>query len=150
VQLTTKLGTVDNKPRSQIRITGVTRLGDFAPEIALLKSEQLGTALFLVAKELTLDQAMTGIEEGRRISLRGHVQRVTVDGVWSRLALSTQTGTFDVMLGFDSSLVDLTGSIVSVQGVCRAILNSRLCLCRRTEPCVSVDLGRKRHGLIYP
>ena len=125
VQLPSKLGAKDGKPRSQLRITGTTRLGAFAPEVALLKAEPLSTALFPEAKELTLDQAMTGLEEGHRISLRGHVQRVLADGPWSRLTVSTQTGTFSVMLWRDDSLVDLLGSIVSVQGVCRAIPNSR-------------------------
>lgn len=130
VQLSKKLGRSENKPRGQVRMAATTCMGAFAPEIARRTSEQLDTALLPEAKEVTLEQAMTGLEEGRRISLRGHVQRVTADGVWSRLTLSTQTGTFDVLLGLDESLNDVLGSIVSVQGVCRAIPNSRRQLTR--------------------
>ena len=125
VQLNGKLGLSENRPRSQLRIFGVTRFGAFAPEIIITKTEQLGSVLLPEAKELSLDQAMTGLEEGRRISMRGHVQRVTADGAWTRLTLSTQTGTFTVVLGRDDGLNDVLGSIVSVEGVCRAIPNAR-------------------------
>jgi len=125
VQLSAKVGAGQNKPRSQVRIVGITRMGAFAPEIDFAKSEQISTALFPEAKELTLEQAMSGLEEGHRVSLRGYVQRVAVEGIWSRLTLSTQTGAFDIVLGRDDRMKNLVGSIVSVRGVCRAISNSR-------------------------
>jgi PAS domain S-box-containing protein len=125
VQLSARAGSIENRPSNQLRIAGKTRQGAFAPEIALRNTEQLGSVLLPEAKEMTLDQAMTGLEEGRRISLRGHVQRVKADGVWSRLTVSTQTGIFSVLIGRDDNLNSLLGSIVSVRGVCRAIPNSR-------------------------
>ena len=130
VQLSEKLGPLKIKPRSQIKLSGATRMGAFAPEIHLVKAEQISTALFPEAKELTLDQAMTGLEEGKRVSLRGHVQRVASDGPWDHLTLSTQTGTFSALVGHDDRNNKLVGSIVSVQGVCSAITNTRRQLTR--------------------
>ena len=124
VQLPEKAKAIDYLPRYQIRISGVTRLGAFTPEITMIKAETIDTALFPEAKKLTLDQAMTGLEEGKRISMRGHVQRVVPDGVFSRLIMGTQTGTYAVVIGRDDRLVDLQGSIVSVTGVCSAVPNA--------------------------
>ena len=130
VQLPEKLGGLINKPRSQLRIVGKTRMGTFAPEIQLLKSSQFSSALFPEAKELTLDQAMTGLEEGKRVTMQGYVQRVAPDGIWSRMTLSTKTGTFDALLAHEDRLNSMVGSIVSVQGVCCAVTNARRQLTR--------------------
>ncbi|MBK9990888.1 MAG: response regulator [Verrucomicrobia bacterium] len=130
VQLPEKLGDVNNKPRSQIRIIGTTRMGAYAPEIQLSKSNQFSSALFPEAKELTLDQAITGLEIGRRVRMQGYVQRVVPDGIWSRMTLSTKTGTFDALLGREPLLDSMVGSIVSVQGVCCAVTNARRQLTR--------------------
>ena len=125
VQLSRKLKLGENQPRYQLRIAGYTRLGAFAPEIVLTEAQEIDTTLFPATQELTLDQAMTGLDEGRRISLRGRIQRVVSDGVWSRLIVSTQRGTFTAVMDRDETLADLQGSIVSVRGVCSGVPNAR-------------------------
>ncbi|HEU5078213.1 MAG TPA: response regulator [Opitutaceae bacterium] len=113
------------KVREQIHVTGVTDAGVFAPQIHALQIEQTGQALLPEARVITLDQAMTGLEEGQRVAISGHVQRVTPDGDWSRLTITTQTGAFTYVVERDDSLEELTGSIVSVEGLCHATANSR-------------------------
>ena len=110
---------------SQVKITGNTLAGTFAPELMFDKSEQVGAVLVPLPKKLTLEQAMTGLEEGALVELNGHVQKVTDEDLWTLLVLSTQTGSFTVRLPRDSNLASLVGSIVSVKGVCRAIANKR-------------------------
>jgi PAS domain S-box-containing protein len=113
------------KMRSQLKATGVTEAGVFAPEIRLQSFEQSGIAIVPEARPITVDQAMTGLEEGHRVTISGHVQRLAHDGDWSVLTLTTQTGEFTFRAERDETLSDLIGSIVSVEGVCHALANSR-------------------------
>ncbi len=124
VQLSSKVGDT-MKANSQMKVTGVTVAGPFAPELKMEKAEQIGSVLLPQPKKLTLEQAMTGLEEGQIVELSGHVQKVSEEDFWTVLLLSTQTGSFTVRVSKDPALHYLQGSIVSVSGVCRAIANKR-------------------------
>ncbi len=150
VQLPQKAGH-DLTITSQVKVTGRTLPGTFAPELQLEKSEQIGAVLVPLPKKLTLEQAMTGLEEGALVELNGHVQKVTAEDLWTLLLLSTQTGSFTVRLPRDSTLGSLVGSIVSVKGVCRAIANNRRQLTRiEILANSSADIRIERTALVDP
>ncbi|PTY07430.1 hypothetical protein DB347_09010 [Opitutaceae bacterium EW11] len=113
------------RPGSQLRVVGVTAMGDFTPEVRATYLEQWGTALPPDPRNLTLTEAQTGAMEGRMVQIRGLLQSVEQKDGWTILSVGTDTGIFHAKLGHNASLAGLVGSIVSVRGVCSAITNDR-------------------------
>ncbi len=108
-----------------VRITGVTTPGAFVPEVKAAGFFSWGTAIVPEARPTTLEQALTGREEGQRVEIRGYVTRLTRDAAWTHLTLSASAGTFSAVVSRDDSPTNVVGSIISLRGVCRAIANSR-------------------------
>ena len=103
-----------------VTVTGVTVRGRLLPEVEALSLDQLGAQPPPPPRRITLEQALSGAEEGRWVEIRGFVRRVAAAGPWTRLDLTTATGEFSAFLPPAEGLERLTGALVRVQGVCEA------------------------------
>ena len=107
-----------------VLIEGTTLRGDFTTEINANACIQKGRFDLPTAQLITLDHAMTGVEEGNWVELQGYVNALTSKQPWAELAITTSSGEFTVRLPPDSDLQHLVGAIVRVKGICSAITNT--------------------------
>lgn len=101
-----------------LSLTGVTVRGTYVPAVEALAIDQYGPQLPPPPRRISLEQALTGAEEGLWVEMRGYVRQVTSDRDWLRLVLVTPTGEFEAMLPPGESSGQLQGAMVRVQGVC--------------------------------
>ncbi|HWA24442.1 MAG TPA: ATP-binding protein [Lacunisphaera sp.] len=109
---------------SSLAFSGVTVRGPFVPEVELIEAAYLGTVAVPPVRSITLEQALSGAEEGQRVEMHGYVRQVLPESGWTRLDLTTLTGEFHAYLPEDKSLEDLQGALVRVRGVCNALVNA--------------------------
>jgi len=109
---------------SRVTVHGHAALGDFAPVVIADSITLLDVGELPPAKAITLEHALTGIEEAQRVELSGYVREVRRDGYWTRLELSTTAGVFVARIEQRPELTGLVGSVVSVRGVCTAIADA--------------------------
>lgn len=107
------------------KLEGIATAGEFAPVITNAVVVQTGSMSLPDAPLTSLEQALTGTEDGRRIQLRGYVRKVTEVGRMLELQLVAPGGEFIAHTPRDSALRGLQGSVVLVQGVCVVTANSR-------------------------
>ncbi len=108
---------------SSLTLTGVTVRGSFVPEVEMIEASFLGNMAQPPARGITLEQALSGAEEGQRVEIHGYVRRVAQEGGWTRLDLTTLTGEFTAYLPEDKSMEAMEGALVRVRGVCNALVN---------------------------
>jgi two-component system cell cycle sensor histidine kinase/response regulator CckA len=108
-----------------IALRGVTRTGAFAPELTLQALLPVGGLTIPPARSVTLEQAMTGAEEARRVELRGYLRQLEPEGPWVRLDFTTATGEFSAFAPPHPDFSRLVGAVVRVAGVCAAESNAR-------------------------
>ncbi|WP_129048876.1 ATP-binding protein [Oleiharenicola lentus] len=111
-------------PGTQLSLIGVTTRGDYLPEVETLEVVYLGTQAIPPVRGVTLEQALSGAEDGQRVEMRGFIRQVTRENGWTRLDLTTFTGEFSAYLPPDDSLLVLRGALVRVRGVCSAVTNA--------------------------
>lgn len=103
-----------------LRLQGVTRMGEFAPEVQLEQAATDTTLARPMGRLVLLDQAMSGREEARWLALRGYLRSAELEGSWRRLDLVAATGEFQAYLPPEVEAADLVGTVVRVAGVCVA------------------------------
>ncbi len=108
-----------------VKVDGVAAAGEFAPIITNAVVRQTGTMPLSEAPLISLEQALTGTEDGRWIQMRGYVRKVTDLARSTELQLVAPGGEFTVRLPRDSSLKTLQGSVMLARGVCVVEANSR-------------------------
>jgi PAS domain S-box-containing protein len=108
-----------------VEVDGVAAAGDFAPVITNAVVRQTGTTELPVAPPTSLEQALTGTEDGRWIQMRGYVRKITEVAGALELQLVAPGGEFTARVLPDDSLRTLQGSVVLVRGVCVVAANSR-------------------------
>jgi len=107
-----------------VKVDGVAAAGEFAPVITNAVVRQTGTMSLPDAPLTSLEQALTGTEEGRWIQVRGYVRKVTEVGRTLELQLVAPGGEFTARVPRDSTLRTLQGSVVLVRGICAVVANS--------------------------
>ncbi len=112
-------------PGVSIDLLGNSAAGPFAPIVAEIGWHSLTKVGFPDARRVTLEQAMTGIEEGQWVELRGYLRDITRDGWWTRLEITSASGEFSAFLPSNKDLSALRGAVISIRGVCSAIPNDR-------------------------
>jgi signal transduction histidine kinase/ActR/RegA family two-component response regulator len=112
-------------PGVRVRVQGVTATGRFTAVVMADRISRMSSIDVPPPKPVTLEQALTGVEQDQWVSLSGFVHEVAADGPWSRLTLSTSAGDFIVRAPSDGTYDNLVGSVVTVTGVCDAITNAR-------------------------
>ena len=108
-----------------VEVEGVTCEGDYVPAITNAVLRKVGWWSPDEARTVTLEQALTGVEEGGWVEMSGFVRNVTQrDGLF-HCDMGTSRGDFQVSTPASAYLDNLTGSIIRVRGVCTAIANAR-------------------------
>ncbi|MDX2185884.1 MAG: ATP-binding protein [Opitutaceae bacterium] len=110
----------------RIKAEGFTEGGSFSPVLVASSIEFLGGLIELPeAVPVTLEQALTGQHESRRVSMQGYVKNVRTEGPWHHVEIGTGTGDFQARISVEEDTSGLVGCIVSVSGICRALSNDR-------------------------
>jgi signal transduction histidine kinase/CheY-like chemotaxis protein len=110
---------------SKVEVVGVSAPGQFTP-VVLAESVLADATLDMPEPHtITLNQALTGSEEGQWVMMSGYVRSVETEAPWAKLVLSTPAGEFEAMLSPNERWSRLPGSVVHVRGVCSAVANSK-------------------------
>jgi hypothetical protein len=106
---------------AKVTLAGVSAPGKFSP-VVLASQVQVSARMDLPeAKQVTMEQALTGIEEGQLVSMRGYIREVIHDGPWASLTINTSGGEFEALMPWRDHLAQLRHSVVRVRGVCTAL-----------------------------
>ena len=106
-------------------VHGQVAEGDFVPVITNAVISRSGWWNIDEVRPVTLEQAMTGLEDGRWVEMRGYVRLVVKKGPLTYLELSTSSGMFKVETPSSQPYDYLKGAIIRVQGVCDAITDMK-------------------------
>ncbi|MFZ1072876.1 MAG: ATP-binding protein [Verrucomicrobiia bacterium] len=112
-------------PGMLVKADGVAAPGEFAPVITNAVVRQTGTMPLAGAPLISLEQALTGTEDGRWVQMHGYVRKVTDTDRTTELQLVAPGGEFAVRLPKDDALKSLQGSIMLARGVCVVDANAR-------------------------
>ncbi len=123
--LRTDLTAVPAPKGALVEIHGQVRFGAFAPVVVPEIVRLNGSADLAPAPRVTLEQALTGVEEAQRVQLTGYVRSVSRDGTWSVLEAFTSGGEFQAYLPHDPALDRFVGALVEMSGICAAEANER-------------------------
>ncbi|MEO7597951.1 MAG: response regulator [Opitutus sp.] len=110
---------------SGINLTAETFQNGYAPAVRATRIRLDQASALPSPRRITLDQALTGVEEAQFVELRGFVREVSDLGEWTELTLVTNAGEFTATVPVDRSLQATQGALVSVRGICTARLNAR-------------------------
>jgi two-component system, cell cycle sensor histidine kinase and response regulator CckA len=113
------------KPGTIVILDGVTSDGDFVPVVTNAVLHRDGWANMEDGEPVTVQQAMTGVEEGQWVEMRGFVRNVQLMSGLARFELSTLNGEFQMWVPATESFESEAGSIIQVSGVCSVIANER-------------------------
>jgi signal transduction histidine kinase len=102
-------------------VRGRAAEGDFVPVITNAVISSSGWWNVDDVHTVTLEQAMTGLEVGCWVEMRGFVRRVVNEGALTCLDMSTSSGEFKVRTPASQPYDYLKGAIIRVQGVCEAV-----------------------------
>ncbi len=110
---------------TKVNVSGDSAAGKFTPVVLAASVVAFSTMDLPEAKQVTLEQALTGIEDSQWVTMSGYVREVTRDGPWGRLELTTSAGEFAALLPWSDQLAKLSGSVVQVRGVCSVRTNAK-------------------------
>jgi signal transduction histidine kinase len=113
------------KPGTIVLLKGVTDEGDFVPMVTNAVLRRAGWSNMEEQRLVTLEQAITGVEEGNWVEMRGFVRDLMQTNGLVRFDLSTSSGEFQAWTPASQSFDSLKGSIIRVRGVCSAVSNAR-------------------------
>ena len=113
------------KPGTIVLLNGVTCEGGFVPVVTNAILRRAGWSNMEERRPVTLEQALTGVEEGNWIEMRGFVRDLMQTNGLVRFDLSTASGEFQAWTPASQSFDSLKGSIIHVRGVCSAVSNGR-------------------------
>ena len=109
----------------KVEIVGASEAGDLAPVVAAIGIFRSGRMDLPEARPVTLEQALTGVEEAQWVSMSGFVRSIAIVGPWARLEIGSTAGTFQAILSKDTPLAGLRGSVIQLHGVCAAISDNK-------------------------
>ena len=112
-------------PGAIVTIRGNVTAGDYMPVVTNAVISRVGWRGFDPPHPVSLDQAMTGVDDGSWIELRGFVRNVTQAGGLTHLELTTSRGEFQAWTPTFPAADLLPNSIVRVAGVCSVTSNDR-------------------------
>ncbi len=113
------------KPGTIVLLHGEVCAGNFVPGVTNAVLTKTGWWNMEAGRFVTLEQAMTGAEEGNWIEMRGFVRGLRQTNGLVCFDLSTSGGEFQAWTPAVQSFDSLKGSIIRVQGVCSALSNER-------------------------
>lgn len=107
-------------PGRNVEVHGRTAMGAFAPVVLAEKFERVSEAVLPVARPVSVEHALTGVEEAQWIEMRGYLRRIHREGAWNRLELATATNDFTAVLPATEDVSTMVDSVIRLQGVCAA------------------------------
>ena len=113
------------RPGTMVVLQGVTSEGDFVPVVTNAVLHRAGWWNMEDRRLVTLEQAMTGAEEGNWVEMRGFVRDVKQTNGLVRFELSTSKGEFLAWTPASQPFDSFKGSIIRVRGVCSTVANAR-------------------------
>ncbi|MEO7698366.1 MAG: ATP-binding protein [Opitutus sp.] len=121
------LGTLKERVRAgrSIEVKGHTAMGGFAPIVLASELTRMGELVLPEARQVSLELALTGVEEAQWVEMRGYLRKVEHDGAWIHLELTTSAGNFRAELPASDNVMNLEGSIIRLHGVCTADADDR-------------------------
>ena len=118
-------GADTSKPGTIVNVRGEASEGDFVPVVTNAAISRVGWWNLEEATRVTLEEALTGVHDGRWVEMRGFVRQVTRVHGLVRFDLSTSSGEFEAWTPATQSFETWRGSMVRVQGVCSGVSNAR-------------------------
>ena len=116
---------VSMKAGTIVRLTGVTAAGRFVPFVTNAVLFRTGWINIDPGPLVTLDQALTGVEEANWVEMQGFVQSVNRVKGLIRFRLTTSSGEFDAFTPASQPYDWYKGAIIRLDGVCTARANKR-------------------------
>ena len=113
------------KPGTIVQLEGVTSEGAFVPVVTNAILRRAGWWKAEEQRPVTLEQALTGVEEDNWVEMRGFVRNVVQTNGLTCFDLSTSSGEFQAWTPAWTEFDLLKGSIIRVRGVCSAVSNAR-------------------------
>jgi PAS domain S-box-containing protein len=113
------------KPGTLVMLEGVASEGFFVPVVTNSLVRRIGWWNLEPGQSVSLEQALTGMEDGRWVEMHGFLRSINKTNGLAHFSLSSSGGEFQAWTPATESFDRLKGSIVSLQGVCSAIANSR-------------------------
>lgn len=107
-------------PGRNVEVHGVTALGAFAPVVVADKFERISDASLPLARPVSIEHVLTGVEEYQWVEMRGYLRRVYRENDWNHLEVATATSDFLAVLPATDDASTMVGSVVRVLGVCTA------------------------------
>ncbi len=107
-----------------LQVKGVTRAGQVAPAVEMNEFRDLGSLSHPTARPITLEEALTGKEEGEWVELRGFIEDTVAGGDWRWIHVTTPAGNFTGQLQNPVTFVANPGSLIRVSGICEANLDA--------------------------
>jgi signal transduction histidine kinase/CheY-like chemotaxis protein len=101
-----------------LTIEGVTARGPFVPAVELRRVGDLGTMSHPPARAITFAQAITGVENGQWVEMRGFLRSTESSGDWERIHVTTPSGEFVGRMNSPVAFTAIPGSLIRVRGVC--------------------------------
>ena len=108
-----------------VLLNGVTEQGSFVPVVTNALLRRAGWWNIVGSRPVTLEQALTGMEEGKWIEMQGFVRNVSQTHGLAHFDLSTSSGEFQAWTPAVQSFDSYKGSMIRLQGVCSALANAR-------------------------
>ena len=112
-------------PGRHVEVQGVTGMGAFAPIVIGERSRRIGDLTLPEARQISLEHALTGVEEAQWVEMRGYLRQITRDGRWTVLEITTSGGVFSAYLPNTVDLSHMIGAVIRMQGVCSATANDQ-------------------------
>ncbi|HEY8993044.1 MAG TPA: ATP-binding protein [Lacunisphaera sp.] len=107
-------------PGRNVEVEGVTAMGAFAPMVVARRFARVSEAVLPMADQISVEHALTGVEEAQWVQMRGYLRRIQREGVWNHLELATATSDFTAILPATEDVSAMVGSVIQLHGVCAA------------------------------
>jgi two-component system cell cycle sensor histidine kinase/response regulator CckA len=107
-------------PGRNVEVEGVTAMGAFAPVVVAKRFARVSEAVLPMARQVSVEHALTGVEEAQWVEMRGYLRRIHREGGWNRLELATATSDFTAILPATEDVSAMIGSVIQLRGVCAA------------------------------
>lgn len=108
---------------AKVDITGASVAGSFTPAVQAAAVVVTARIDAPEAKQVTLEQTLTGVEDSQWVTMSGYIRAVIQEGPWAKFELTTSAGEFTARSNWDEQYLKLRGSVVRLRGVCSVITN---------------------------
>src|ERR1700722_5555554 len=115
-------------PGDVVKVSGVSYPGGYAPVVTASRWKKVGTAPLPEAKPVTIEQLISGTEDGQRIEVSGVIRAMSANG--SKLAVELASGGYRIRaytpIAFNTNIQAQVGATVRVKGTAAASFNKAL------------------------